>query len=141
MDIFPGSAHVRDVGLARANDVAIWDYARDHDLTIVSKDADFHHLSFVYGPPPKVIWTRSGNCSTTDIAGLLRSNRIGILAFEAEMESAFLALFWENTVVVRSRQFQLQRYRAFATNPFVVTSPDVARPCHEMAVNLNLRKE
>ncbi|MCE2468792.1 MAG: DUF5615 family PIN-like protein [Caldilineaceae bacterium] len=36
-DIFPGSAHVRDVGLARANDVAIWDYARDHDLTLVQR--------------------------------------------------------------------------------------------------------
>ena len=88
-DIFPGSVHVRDVGLARANDVAIWDYARDHNLTIVSKDADFHHLSFVHGPPPKVIWIRRGNCSTTDIAALLRSNRIGILAFGAEMESGF----------------------------------------------------
>ena len=92
-DIFPGSVHVRDVGLARANDVAIWDYARNHNLTIVSKDADFHHLSFVHGPPPKVIWVRRGNCSTTDIAALLRSNRIGILAFGAEMESGFLALF------------------------------------------------
>jgi len=92
-DIFLGSVHVRDVGLARANDVAIWDYARDHDLTVVSKDADFHHLSFVQGPPPKVIWIRRGNCSTTDIAALLRANRIGILAFGAEMESAFLALF------------------------------------------------
>ena len=92
-DIFPDSVHVRDVGLARVNDVAIWDYARDHDLTIVSKDADFHHLSFVHGPPPKVIWIRRGNCSTTDIAALLRSNRIGILAFGTEIESAFLALF------------------------------------------------
>lgn len=67
-------------------------YVRDRDLTIVSKDADFHHLSFVQGPLPKVIWIRRGNCSTTDIAALLQSNRIGILAFGAEVESAFLAL-------------------------------------------------
>ena len=31
----------------------IWDYARGHDLTIVSKNADCHHLSFVHGPPPQ----------------------------------------------------------------------------------------
>jgi len=27
-DIFPGSAHVQDVGLDRADDAAVWDYAR-----------------------------------------------------------------------------------------------------------------
>ena len=57
-DMYPGSVHVRDVGLARANDAAIWSYARDHGLTIVSKDSDFHQVSFLRGPPPKVIWIR-----------------------------------------------------------------------------------
>ena len=91
-DVFPGSVHVRDVGLARATDAAIWDYARDHDLTIVSKDSDFHQASFVRGPPPKVIWIRRGNCTTADIEALLRSNQTGILAFGAETDAAFLAL-------------------------------------------------
>ena len=91
-DVFPGSVHVRDVGLARATDAAIWGYARDHDLTIVSKDSDFHQVSFVRGPPPKVIWIRRGNCTTADIEALLRSNRTGILAFGAEADAAFLAL-------------------------------------------------
>ena len=91
-DVFPGSVHVRDVGLARATDAAIWGYARDHDLTIVSKDSDFHQVSFVRGPPPKVIWIRRGNCTTADIEALLRSNQTGILAFAAEADAAFLAL-------------------------------------------------
>ena len=91
-DVFPGSVHVRDVGLARATDAAIWGYARDHGLTIVSKDSDFHQVSFVRGPPPKVIWVRRGNCTTTEIEALLRSNRTEILAFAAEAEAAFLAL-------------------------------------------------
>ena len=65
--------------------------ARDHDLTIVSKDSDFHQVSFVRGPPPKVIWIRRGNCTTADIEALLRSNRTGILAFAAEADAAFLA--------------------------------------------------
>lgn len=46
-DVFPGSVHVRDVGLSRATDAAIWGYARDHGLTIVSKDSDFHQVSFL----------------------------------------------------------------------------------------------
>ncbi len=91
-DVFPESTHVRDVGLARATDAAIWRYARDHDLTIVSKDSDFHQVSFVQGSPPKVIWIRRGNCTTADIEALLRSSRSEILAFGAEAEAAFLAL-------------------------------------------------
>ena len=91
-DVFPGSVHVRDIGLARATDAAIWVYARDRGLTIVSKDSDFHQVSFLRGPPPKVIWIRRGNCSTADIETLLRSNRTEILAFEADEEAAFLAL-------------------------------------------------
>ena len=91
-DVFPGSVHVRDIGLARASDAAIWRYARDHDLTIISKDSDFHQVSFLRGPPPKVIWIRRGNCTTTDIKALLRSSRTEILAFGADAEAAFLAL-------------------------------------------------
>ena len=91
-DVFPGSVHVRDVGLARATDAAIWAYARDRGLTILSKDSDFHQVSFLRGPPPKVIWIRRGNCSTVDIEALLRSKRTEILAFGVDEEAAFLAL-------------------------------------------------
>ncbi len=91
-DVFPGSVHVRDIGLARASDAAIWRYARDHDLTIISKDSDFHQMSFLRGAPPKVIWIRRGNCTTDEIEALLRSKRAEILAFGAEPRAAFLAL-------------------------------------------------
>lgn len=91
-DEFPGSVHVRDIGLARASDAAIWAYARDHGLAILSKDSDFHQVSFLRGPPPKVIWIRQGNCSTADIEALLRSRRSEILAFGVDEAAAFLAL-------------------------------------------------
>ena len=38
---FLGSVHVRDVGLAQADDEAIWTYAKDNGFAIVSKDSDF----------------------------------------------------------------------------------------------------
>jgi predicted nuclease of predicted toxin-antitoxin system len=63
-DIFPVSVHVRDVGLKATSDPLVWDYARDNDFMIVSKDADMHDLSLVFGNPPKVVWLRLGNCST-----------------------------------------------------------------------------
>jgi predicted nuclease of predicted toxin-antitoxin system len=39
---------------------------------IVSKDADMHDLSLVFGNPPKVVWVRLGNCSTRQVEELLR---------------------------------------------------------------------
>ncbi|HYV12036.1 MAG TPA: DUF5615 family PIN-like protein [Pyrinomonadaceae bacterium] len=66
-DLFPNSVHVRGVGLRAAEDSLVWNYAKDHDLVIVSKDADMHQRCFVFGAPPKVVWVRLGNCSTTDV--------------------------------------------------------------------------
>ncbi len=39
---FPSSLHIPDCGLKGLPDEAIWDYARTHGFTIVSKDADFY---------------------------------------------------------------------------------------------------
>ncbi len=78
-DLFPDSLHV-------------WDYARQHGFVIVSKDADFHQRSFVFGAPPKVVWVRLGNCSTADVERLLRHRSRVIEAFGADEELAFLSL-------------------------------------------------
>lgn len=37
---FPGSIHVRDIGLRASEDRQIWDYAKRMGLVIVSKDTD-----------------------------------------------------------------------------------------------------
>ncbi len=78
MHLFPGTLHVRDVGLERAQDTAVWAYARDHNLVVVSKDGDFRHLSLAGHAPPKLVWVRAGNQSTSDILRLLvhRADRI-----------------------------------------------------------------
>jgi predicted nuclease of predicted toxin-antitoxin system len=91
-DIFPGSGHVRDVGLARAADDAVWKYAIAHDLAIASKDSDFHQRSFLTGPPPKVVWIRLGNCTTDQIEALLRREHAVIEALAADPLLAFIAL-------------------------------------------------
>lgn len=36
--------HVRGLGLAEAGDAEVFAYAREHDLTIITKDADFQAL-------------------------------------------------------------------------------------------------
>jgi len=91
-DLYPGSVHVRDVGLQDASGETVWKYAAQHRLAITSKDADFHQRSFLFGHPPKVIWIRRGNCSTSEIHGILRARHGEIRAFEENTEGAFLAL-------------------------------------------------
>lgn len=91
-DLFPASVHVRDVGLGRASDPTVWQYAVEQGLTIVSKDEDFHHLSFLRGAPPKVVGMHTGNCSTTMVAQLLRDRFAQIEGFHADVAASFLAL-------------------------------------------------
>jgi predicted nuclease of predicted toxin-antitoxin system len=35
-DLFPGSTHIKSVGLKEAEDSAVWDWAKRHEFTIVS---------------------------------------------------------------------------------------------------------
>jgi len=44
-DLFPSSIHVREPGLKSSVDEAIWQYAAQHGLTIVTKDDDFRQLA------------------------------------------------------------------------------------------------
>ena len=90
--LFPGSAHVREIGLAQADDDAVWSYAKTHGFVIVSKDADFHQMSFVLGSPPKVIWIQRGNCTTMGVVVLLQNHHSELHDFEGNAEAAFLEL-------------------------------------------------
>ena len=51
-DVYQGSTHVRAVGLASADDAAVWAYAREHGLTIVSRDADLEGRTAESGVDP-----------------------------------------------------------------------------------------
>jgi predicted nuclease of predicted toxin-antitoxin system len=91
-DLFPDSLHVRDVGMKATIDPVVWDYSKDNDLMIVSKDSDMHDLSLVLGNPPKVIWIRLGNCSTSQVENLLRREFDAIKSFYADGDLSLLAL-------------------------------------------------
>ena len=91
-DLFPNSLHVRDVGMKATNDSVVWDYAKENNFMIVSKDADMHDLSLLLGNPPKVIWLRLGNCSTSQVETLLRLNLKAIQLFSEDDNLSLLAL-------------------------------------------------
>ncbi|HEY2384004.1 MAG TPA: DUF5615 family PIN-like protein [Terriglobia bacterium] len=89
---FPESSHVRYAGLEKAPDGPVWEYAKTNGFLIVSKDADFHQRSFLFGHPPKVVWIRRGNCSTAAIETILREHREDIERFAETEQGSFLAL-------------------------------------------------
>lgn len=91
-DLFPNSEHVRNLGLARSSDSLIWQNAFGAGFIIVSKDEDFHHLSFLRGAPPKVIGLSLGNLSTARLEQLLRARFDEIIRFAADPTAAFLPL-------------------------------------------------
>ncbi|MDA1051380.1 MAG: DUF5615 family PIN-like protein [Planctomycetota bacterium] len=70
----------------------MWAYAARYGFVIVSKDTDFQQRALLFGHPPKVIWVRLGNCTTEDVAALLRSRLSDIHSFEADPLASFLAL-------------------------------------------------
>jgi predicted nuclease of predicted toxin-antitoxin system len=91
-DLFPGSVHVREVGLRDADDIAIWNYARENGFIIVSKDSDFQQQSLLLGQPPKFIWLRVGNCPARRVYELLTNYAAAIDVFGQSMEESHLML-------------------------------------------------
>ena len=89
---FPGTRHIDSVGLHAQADGKIWEFARDNDFTIVSKDNDFRQLSFLHGAPPKVVWLAVGNSSTQAILRVLNGRRSSIEAFVRDEQESLLIL-------------------------------------------------
>lgn len=92
-DLYPGSDHVWNLGLAEADDPDIWDVARSGDFCIVTKDSDFNDLASTRGFPPKVIWIRRGNCSTRDMEQILRRDQALVHALHDDDGIGVLVLY------------------------------------------------
>jgi predicted nuclease of predicted toxin-antitoxin system len=92
VDLYPNASHVSLVGLDRASDQEVWNYAGAHDYVIVTKDSDFDDLSLVLGFPPKVIWLRIGNCTTQHIEAVLRHHHTLIAAFVTDASVGVLMI-------------------------------------------------
>ena len=62
---------VRDLGLRDAEDPEIYAADRDANAVVMTKDSDFVELLERYGPPPQIIWLRSGNTTNARLKQLL----------------------------------------------------------------------
>jgi len=73
-------------------DTEIWEYARLHNLTIVSKDADFSHRIVLAEPPPRIIHIKIGNMRLRDFR-------------------SFIELVWNSACVVSSEHKLVNVFR------------------------------
>ena len=89
---FPGSSHVRDIGLASADDGRVWQFARDNGFAIVTLDSDFHEMSILKGSPPKVVWLQLANTATDRVRVLLHREAAEIVRFLADPAADCLVL-------------------------------------------------
>lgn len=92
-DVYHNSVHVSAIGLSEADDRTVWQYARQHDYMIVTKDVDFGELLLLYGFPPKILWIRRRNCSTSDIEELLRASLEAIESLSDDPSAGILTLY------------------------------------------------
>lgn len=88
IDKFPESKHVNQVGLDDAEDIDIWQFAKNENFTIVTFDSDYFDISLINGCPPKVIWLRTGNLTTIEIVNVLLSNIDIIIDFLLNEDNA-----------------------------------------------------
>jgi len=62
--------HVRDLN-EEWTDTQIWEYAKNHQLTIITKDADFSDRMLLSNPPPRVIHLKLGNLRIRELHTIL----------------------------------------------------------------------
>ena len=93
VDLFPDSSHVRLVGLSEAADRTLWDFAKANGFTVVTQDVDFADMAGLLGTPPKVIWLRAGNQTTSAIAELLRRHAETIRSFQDDEGATCLEIY------------------------------------------------
>jgi predicted nuclease of predicted toxin-antitoxin system len=92
VNLYPASSHVALLGLDTSSDLVVWQHAQQAGYCLVAKDSDLNDLVAAKGFPPKVIWIRLGNCTTSAIVTLLQTHYEAILEFEQEANAGLLEL-------------------------------------------------
>jgi len=67
----PGDGlHATALG-SRPTDLELWQYAREHDLVILTRDTDFFAKLLLEGPPLQVVWVRCGNQRRAELTAMM----------------------------------------------------------------------
>lgn len=65
--------HVKDLN-SHMNDAKIWKYAKENNLTIITKDKDFSARILFNNPPPRIIHLKIGNLKLKELFNYLSKN-------------------------------------------------------------------
>lgn len=65
------AVHLVDLGLLNAAGSTIFAAAAAEQAVVVTKDSDFLALLNRHGPPPQVIWIRSGNTTNPELRRII----------------------------------------------------------------------
>ncbi len=76
-----------------ADDLAIWNFAKDNNYIIITKDNDFNERSLLEGCPPKVIHLLCGNKSTMQIKDLISLHTKHIQQFISLSSGCLLKIY------------------------------------------------
>lgn len=90
MPIFPSVTHISELALLHENDQKIWNYARDNNFCILTKDWDFNFMSTMLGCPPKVIHLKCGNKTTQQILSIILKREAVIKEFIEDTDTCYL---------------------------------------------------
>jgi predicted nuclease of predicted toxin-antitoxin system len=81
------AAHVLTLGMATASDREIFAAASRPGIIVVTKDSDFVLLLQQRGPPPQVVWVRSGNTTNRELRRMVLGSWEEAVALLAAGES------------------------------------------------------
>ena len=90
------AAHVQDLGFLTAADSVIFAAAGKAGVIMVTKDSDFPKLLQQHGPPPQVLWIRSGNVTNRELRRIV---------FDVWPEAMALLKNGDPLVEIRRRHF------------------------------------
>lgn len=86
-------AGVAEVGLLNADDYEVWEYAKQHDYTVVTFDRDIPMIGSVRGFPPKIIWLRIGNTNNQQLVSFITDRLPEFVEFIARRNKGCLQVY------------------------------------------------
>lgn len=90
--VYPGTKHVKQVGLSAKADTDLWELASKNGFIILTQDDDFAEMSMMRGAPPKVVHLAMGNHTTKEWLAIIQSNAVAISHFAADPDTGLLVL-------------------------------------------------
>ena len=70
----------------------IWEYAKQNDSVVATKDSGFHQRSVIAGFPPKIGWIQTGNCPADYVEKLLRHHAVRLQEFATDDRFSYITL-------------------------------------------------